>query len=546
MQNQVLLSSGTIGMPSIFGSLPLNNSNSVTGILPINNGGTGKNSFSINNTLIKTSSDGNSLESTDINPNDIVTNTGIVTLTNKSLQDNLTYFVNNLDTTKKMQFLLSGISIGTTRTLTIPNENGTITLNSGTQTLTNKSIDADQNTLINIANDNIKSTAMIEVTKLADGTISNTEFQYLGGLTGNIQTQINNHTTSTSTVHGTTSAIVGISDTQILTNKTINANNNTITGLTDTNILSLAGISATKIADGSVNNTEFQYLNGLSDNVQTQINTHLSDTSNPHSVTPSQIGNDTAQWNANKINDIDVISNSPEDGQILVYNSESNNYQLGQAFDNKNLCALFDDFIGSSLINTWISNTNGVDSSVTFIDGIGGILRLTSGSSTNDYSELRSGNKLTNINSTAKLTFRFKLLQTTNTIVRLGFISDNSVPDNNLIDFYYSADSSVSDWFCRTINSEVSSSIATGVTGDTNWHEFEILTSLTEIKFYIDSNLVASSSTNLYTGLLFIYANQTTKLNGNTKSCQIDYIKFISDREDNLTAKASGQTCVLY
>ena len=32
----------------------------------------------------------------------------------------------------------------------------------------------------------------IDATKIADGTVSNTEFQYLDGVTSNIQTQINN------------------------------------------------------------------------------------------------------------------------------------------------------------------------------------------------------------------------------------------------------------------------------------------------------------------------------------------------------------------
>lgn len=59
-----------------------------------------------------------------------------------------------------------------------------------TQTLTNKTIDADSNTITNIENADIKAGAAIDATKIADGSVSSTEFQYLGGVTSDIQTQI--------------------------------------------------------------------------------------------------------------------------------------------------------------------------------------------------------------------------------------------------------------------------------------------------------------------------------------------------------------------
>lgn len=48
------------------------------------------------------------------------------TLTNKSLQDSTTKFVDNSDSSKVGQFELSGVATATTRTLTWPNANGTI------------------------------------------------------------------------------------------------------------------------------------------------------------------------------------------------------------------------------------------------------------------------------------------------------------------------------------------------------------------------------------------------------------------------------------
>lgn len=58
-------------------------------------------------------------------------------------------------------------------------------------TLTNKSIDADTNTITNIENADIKAGAAIDASKIADGSVSSTEFQYLANVTSDVQTQIN-------------------------------------------------------------------------------------------------------------------------------------------------------------------------------------------------------------------------------------------------------------------------------------------------------------------------------------------------------------------
>jgi len=66
-------------------------------------------------------------------------------------------------------------------------------------TLTNKSIDADTNTITNIENADIKAGAAIDATKIANGSVSNTEFQYLDGVTSAIQTQIDGKLSNTLT-----------------------------------------------------------------------------------------------------------------------------------------------------------------------------------------------------------------------------------------------------------------------------------------------------------------------------------------------------------
>ena len=94
------------------------------------------------------------------------------TFTNKSLSDSTTFFIDETDGTKKMQFQLSSITTATTRTLTVPDVNGTIVTTGDTGTVTSTMI-ADGT----IVNADINASAGIVDTKLATistaGKVSN-------------------------------------------------------------------------------------------------------------------------------------------------------------------------------------------------------------------------------------------------------------------------------------------------------------------------------------------------------------------------------------
>jgi hypothetical protein len=87
-----------------------------------------------------------------------------------------------------IQFSSSGLTA--LRTYVFPDSDGTVVLEDTTQTLLQKTIDADSNTISNIDNDEIKTGAGIEVTKLSSGSVDDTEFGYLDGITSFIQTQL--------------------------------------------------------------------------------------------------------------------------------------------------------------------------------------------------------------------------------------------------------------------------------------------------------------------------------------------------------------------
>jgi hypothetical protein len=72
--------------------------------------------------------------------NGYITASSTDSLSNKSLQDSTTYFVDNTDATKRFQIQCSSISTGTVRTWWIPNSNDTFVGRDTTDILTNKNI----------------------------------------------------------------------------------------------------------------------------------------------------------------------------------------------------------------------------------------------------------------------------------------------------------------------------------------------------------------------------------------------------------------------
>jgi len=110
---------------------------------------------------------------------------------------------------------------------------------SSTTTFTNKTIDVDAtgNSITNLANANIKAAAAIDATKLADGSITNTELKYINTLSDNAQTQIDSKQAT---------------------------------------IDSSARLNANLVGDGSVDDTEYGYLDGVTSNIQTQVDAKAS------------------------------------------------------------------------------------------------------------------------------------------------------------------------------------------------------------------------------------------------------------------------------
>jgi len=97
---------------------------------------------------------------------------------------------------------------------------------------------------------------------------------------------------------------VTASSTTTFTNKTIDqdATGNSITNLANASIKASAGIDAAKIADGSVTNSEFKYINSLTDNAQTQIDGKSPTAGNTSLVTTGALDTGSITSNFGNIN----------------------------------------------------------------------------------------------------------------------------------------------------------------------------------------------------------------------------------------------------
>lgn len=148
----------------------------------------------------------------------LIGNNTIDTLTNKALQDSTTVIVDDVDSTKKLKFTVSGNTNNTTTILSSPisSTNPTITLPDATTTLVGRDT---TDTLTN-------KTLVDNTTSISDSAGTNTALKFdVSGTTGTITTvktnQTSNQTITIPNTNSTTQEFVTTEASQILSNKGI-------------------------------------------------------------------------------------------------------------------------------------------------------------------------------------------------------------------------------------------------------------------------------------------------------------------------------------
>jgi len=136
-------------------------------------------------------------------------------------------------------------------------ETGRVTASS-TTTFTNKTIDQDGtgNSITNIANASIKASAAIDATKIADGSVTSAEFQYINTLSSNAQTQLDAKSPSAgSSSIVTTGALDSGSITSGFGNINIGSSTFTTTGAVATGAITAGGTITGNLTGNVTGNT---------------------------------------------------------------------------------------------------------------------------------------------------------------------------------------------------------------------------------------------------------------------------------------------------
>jgi hypothetical protein len=206
---------------------------------------------------------------------------------------------------------ISATTFSTNTTVTVTWDSGSlaseaVTIYVGALSKTNDSIPE-----LVITNAKVGTNAAIDATKIHDGSISNTEFGYLNGVTSAIQTQID---AKQATITGAATTIV---TSDLTASKAVISN------------------SSGKIAVSTVTDTELDYVSGVTSAIQTQLGTKLTNSNNLSDLTNTS----TARTNLGVAIGTDVQAYDAELAAIAGLTSAVNK---GIEFTGSGTAAVFD------------------------------------------------------------------------------------------------------------------------------------------------------------------------------------------------------------
>ena len=426
-------------------------------------------------------------------------------LANKIFNDNSVFFQNNLDTSKKFRFDMSNISTNTTCIIAIPDISTTLVGTNTIQTITNKIINSDTNDIScnKFRLDSIKNINVVNATceigqtfvSINPTTMTLQYLSHLHLLDAGIFThsQIDSHIQSSTSVHGVSSSLVGISDVQLLSNKTlidslfVNSSNlskkmsfNILNSNQSNIILTVPSNSTTIVGNDSIQTLTNKTLDHNSNvitadnlhsttttininnsiapstnqvlmansstsaswknidhiNIQNtgnythmQIDDHINSSFNIHGLTSNIVGTD----------DIQLLKNKKMDSQTIIFTESSDN--------TKNMHFILSNLDTSTNISLTVPS---ISTTLVGNDNIQIITNKTLDSPTNIITcdNLRSRTNTVNINSSAPPTVNQSLVATSPSIATWQTINHSNLTNIGInthiqIDNHLSANSNI-------------------------------------------------------------------------------------------------------
>lgn len=241
-------------------------------------------------------------------------------LTNKSIGDSNTIAAQSdafsvqdaTDASKELDVDLSAAAASTKvtlassqtvdRVLNLPDADDTLVGEAAVQVLTNKTINADVNTVSNLEDGNIKAAAAIDVAKLHDGSVSNAEFAFLDGVTSSIQSQID----------GKEDALAGLTDNALLKADGVDGLQSSGVSVDDTN--NVTGVNDLTVAGDLV-------VNGTTTSINSTV-TEIQDAN----ITINKNGNDASSEGSGV-----TVERVGVDGSLVYEDALASKFKIGAA-----------------------------------------------------------------------------------------------------------------------------------------------------------------------------------------------------------------------
>lgn len=421
--------------------------------------------------------------------------------------DNTFAVQDNVDATKQVMMDVTGASTGTistltfaqtaSRAITFPDADMTVVGTILSQTLTNKTIDADSNTISNIDNADIKAGANIDRTKTAAGTADHVLINDGSGVMSS-EAQLTPLRGGTGQDFSASTGVLKVAAGTVIATTVVNAD-----------VDAAAAIDRSKIAVGTANHVVINSAGGA--------------LSSEASLAESRGGTAQSTYTAGDI----LYSPSTNTLAKLAAGAPGSTLKISgglPVWETRNNPSaemdISDHFYGGTSGGLgWQSHSGGAGAGVSGASagvaaGRPGVLRLITGSTSTgrggiglsvSSSAMINGHILTASPLTVEFILALPSLSTGSEefVVTVGAYSHstNDVQPNGTY-FQYNRAGEGTNWKCKTANTGTITTTDSGVAVSTSFVRLTIVSDTANVYFYINGTLVATNTTNIPTAVI--------------------------------------------
>jgi len=272
-------------------------------------------------------------------------------------------------------------------------------------------------------------------------------------------------------------------------------------------------------------NIVHQNLSGAGTNTHAQVDTHIADAAKHREI--NDVGTGTTElWSASKINTelagkgglltVQEEDGGPSDAAVTVIKVPNNSLDIPSAgtvninpWDITERFHIYEEFVSTVLPARWNSTGSGTGSSVTTLDLVNGVIRLTSGTTAGGERLVYLGSaSIHNFAPANNIVMEARVrtgAMTDNVRLQVGFTTSLSYTASEAKATFYAANGINSGFWIGYSSTSAGNQSFTSAIDPTAWHTLRIEVSSSAVNFYIDGSLLGTAETYVpNNNLLFI------------------------------------------